>query len=191
MPIYFQKIATKDFDPDGSFYVKDSKGCNMIMGVSFLTAFVLTVYIDRFNTNSLSIYQLLYLAVLPGVYLIRRSIINKIIITINKHGFYYLEDLVTDWNNFIDAFVTQDEENRKVPYDVTDRFMLVIRHGKVGSSGYFIRKILMTAVMDKSEEEIMAAIKFYYNHRDLGIILPYSSDEAPQSSTPALPEPPL
>jgi hypothetical protein len=69
--------------------------------------------------------------------------------------------------------------------------MLVIRHGKIGSSGYFIRKILMTAVMDKSEEEIMAAIKFYYNHRDPGIILPYSEDEAPQSSTPALPEPPL
>lgn len=162
MPIYFQKISNKNFDPNGDFHVKDSKGCNMTVAILFLAAFVLTVCIDRFDTDHPSVYQLLYLSIVPAVYMIRRSIINKTIITINKTGFYYFGELVTNWKNFIDASVTQDEENRRIPYDVTDRFMLLVRYFKEGESGYFGRKFLMTAVMDKSEEEIMAAIKFYY-----------------------------
>jgi len=160
VPIYFQKISSENFDKDGNFYVKDSRGCNMTMGILFLAAFAVTVYVDSFNTNELSIYQLLYLSVIPGVYLIKLAISNKTIITINKNGFYYFDDLVTDWNNFIDAFVTQDEENRKIPYDVTDRFMLVIRYGKVGHTNYYARKILMTAVMDKSEKRSWRPLNF-------------------------------
>lgn len=156
----------------------------MTMGILFLAAFAITVYVDSFNTNELSIYQLLYLSVIPGVYLIKRGVANKTIITINKNGFYYFDDLVTDWNNFIDAFVTQDEENRKIPYDVTDRFMLVIRYGKAGHTNYYARKILMTAVMDKSEEEIIAAIKFYFDHREPGMIVPYSPEDITQEQSP-------
>jgi hypothetical protein len=85
MPIYFQKVSDKNFNPDGEFYVKDSKGCNMIVGILFLAAFVLIICIDRFNTAHLSVYQLLYLSILPAVYMIRRSIINKTIMTINKN----------------------------------------------------------------------------------------------------------
>jgi hypothetical protein len=190
MPIYFQKISTSNFNPDGNFYVKDSKGCNMTMGFLFLVAFLLTVYIDRFNTNDLSIYQLFYLSIIPGVYLIKRGMINKIIITINKSGFYYFDKLITDWNNFIDAFVAQDEENRRIPYDVTDRFILVIRYGKIGHTGYFGRKIVMTATMDKSEEEIMAAIKFYYEHREQGTIIPYKPEASSRPPILYLPQPP-
>lgn len=162
MPIYFQKVSDKNFDPNGDFHVKDSKGCNMAVGILFLAAFVLIIWMDRFNTSHFSIYQLLYLAIIPAVYMIRRSIINKTLMTINKTGFYYLGELVTGWKNFIDASVSQDEENRNIPYDITDRFMLLVRYFKEGEPGYFARKFLMTAVMDKSEEEIMAAIKFYY-----------------------------
>lgn len=87
---------------------------------------------------------------------------NKTIMTINKTGFYYLGKLVTEWKNFIDASVTQDEENRRIPYDITDRFTLLVRYYKEDEPGYFGRKFLMTAAMDKSEEEVIAAIKFYY-----------------------------
>lgn len=161
------------------------------MGFLFLAAFVLTVYIDRFNTDHPSIYQLFYLSVIPGIYLIRRGMINKTIMTINKNGFYYFDELVTDWNNFIDAIVKQDEKNRRIPYDVTDRFELIVRYGKIGHTGYFARKFLMTAVMDKSEEEIIAAIKFYYEHRDMGEIIPYTADENTKPPAHHLPEPPM
>lgn len=163
MPIYFQKISDKNFDPDGEFRVRDSKGCNMIIGILFLIAFALIIYIDRFNTNHFSVYQLLYLSILPAAYMIKRSIVNKTIMTIDKTGFYYFGEQVTNWKNFIDASVSQDEENRRIPYDVTDRFVLLVRYFKEGEPGYFGRKFLMTAVMDKSEEEIIAAIKFYYD----------------------------
>jgi hypothetical protein len=182
MPIYFQKISNKKLEPNGSFYVKDSKGCNITMGALFLVAFLGIVYVDNFNTGELSIYQMLYFSIIPAVYLIRRAIVNKTIITINKNGFYYFEKLITNWHNFIDAVIIQDEENRGIPYDVTDRFMLLIRYGKIGHSGFYGRKILMTAVMDKSEEEIMAAIKFYYEHRTPDMIIPYNADESPQTS---------
>jgi len=190
MPIYFQKIPGNNFDPGGNFYVKDSKGCNITMGFLLLAAFTITVYIDRFNTDNLSVYQFLYLSIIPGVYLLKRGLANKIIITINKNGFFYFDKLVTDWNNFIDARVSQDDENRRIPYDVTDRFMLVIRYGKIGCTGYFQRKILMTAVMDKSEEEIMAAIKFYYEQRAPGEIISNVPHETPQLPMKRLPRPP-
>jgi hypothetical protein len=98
--------------------------------------------------------------------------------------------MITDWNNFIDAIVAQDEENRRIPYDVTDRFILVIRYGKLGHTGYFARKILMTATMDKSEEEIMAAIKFYYEHREQGTIIPYRPEACSKLPTHYLLQPP-
>jgi hypothetical protein len=162
MPIYFQKISNKNFHPNKEFHVKDSKGCNMTVGILFFFAFVSIIYIDRFDTKHPSVYQLLYLSIIPAVYMIRRSIMNKILMTINKTGFYYFGELVTDWKNFIDASIIQDEENRRIPYDVTDRFTLLIRYFKEGEPGYFGRKFLMTATMDKSEEEIIAAIEFYY-----------------------------
>ena len=187
MPIYFQKIPDNNFDAEGDFYVKDSKGCNMTMGFLCLAAFITIVFIDRFNIDDLSIYQFLYLSIIPGIYLLKRAMKNKIIITINKKGFYYFDKLLTDWNNFIDAFVTQDDENRRVPYDVTDRFILVMRYGKIGHMGYFITKILMTAVMDKSEEEIIAAIKFYYQQKEPGEIITNIADETLQRTTKLLP----
>lgn len=187
MPIYFQKIPEKNFDPNGEFYVKDSKGCNMTMGFLCLVAFGIIVYIDRFNTDNLSVYQLLYLSIFPGAYLLKRGMANKIIITLNKNGFYYFDKLVTDWNNFIDARVTQDDENRRIPFDVTDRFMLVIRYGKIGHTGYFVRRIPMTPVMDKSEEEIIAAIKFYYEHKEPGEIVPNIPGETSRPPTKHLP----
>jgi hypothetical protein len=48
----------------------------------------------------------------------------------------------------------------------------------IGHTGYFVRKFLMTAVMDKSEEEIIAAIKFYYQHQDPVEIVPNQQDES-------------
>lgn len=179
MPIYFQKISDKNFDPDGDFFVKDSKGCNITAGVAFFIAFALIVSIDQFNIKNPSIYQLLYFSIIPGVYLVKRGLTNRTIITVNRKGFYYFEELVTNWDNFIDAAIRQDEENRSYPYDLSDRFMLFVRYGKFGHENYFGRKFLLTAVMDKSEEEIMAAIKFYYEHREPGKIIPYSQIEKP------------
>jgi hypothetical protein len=182
MPIYFQKISEKRFKADGEFLVKDSKGCNMVVGLLFLATFATTVYIDRFDTANPSVYQLLYLSVLPGLYLLKRAFVNKTLMAINRTGFYYLGELVTNWKNFIDAVVKQDEENRKWPYDLTDRFMLMIRYYKDDEPGYFARKFLMTAVMDKSEEEIMAAIKFYYNHSSNQSDIRQESFSTPQLS---------
>jgi len=105
MPIYFQKIPTTNFDPDEDFHVKDFKGCYMTVEILFLAAFVLIICIDRFDTAHPSVYQLLYLPILPAAYMIRRSIINKTIMTTNKTGFYSLGEPVVNQKNFIDAFV--------------------------------------------------------------------------------------
>ena len=39
---------------------------------------------------------------------------------------------------------------------------MMIRYYKSGEDGYFGRKIPFTDTQDKSEEEIIAAIKFYH-----------------------------
>jgi hypothetical protein len=45
----------------------------------------------------------------------------------------------------------------------------MIKYYKDGEPGYYGRKIRLTDTQDKSEEEIIAAVKFYYKNRQKAI----------------------
>ena len=78
------------------------------------------------------------------------------IILINKNGIYHYNKLITSWFNFVKANVTQEEKVMAI----SDNFILLIEH-RNGQSKLVIDKIPLTNTQDKSEEEIIAAIKYF------------------------------
>ena len=85
-----------------------------------------------------------------------------------KTGFYYYGQLITDWDHFIsEEFI--DDGPASPRSGAVDRFYLMIKYYKEGESGYYGRKIRLTDNQDKSEEEIIAAVKFYYKNRQKAI----------------------
>lgn len=82
---------------------------------------------------------------------------------INKKGFYYYGELLTNWENFISAkFIDELPLPGANSTGINDEYYLLIKYFRDGKPGHFGRRIRLTATQDKAEEEIMAAIKFYY-----------------------------
>jgi hypothetical protein len=158
MPIFLQKISDENFNANGDFHVKESKGCNLAMGIILLVLSLLIIFADLSGRLTGAFIKVFYLLLIPAVLFIRRGSANQTVMTINKTGFYYGGQLLTSWDNFIDAAVTQEEKLLAIQ----DNFQLFIKYYKDGSPGYFGRKIPLTNTQDKAEEEIIAAIRFYY-----------------------------
>lgn len=92
---------------------------------------------------------------------------NVIVFTINKTGIYYYGELLTDWNHFIsEEFIDEVPLPSGNDPGINDRFYLFLKYYKDGYPGYYSRKIRLTDTQDKSEEEIIAAIKFYYKNAE-------------------------
>ena len=85
---------------------------------------------------------------------------------VNKSGFYYYGSLITNWANFIDVEFVDDvplpDQNSS---GISDRFSMLMRFYKDDQPGlYFTQQFRFTNTQDKSEEEIIAAVKFYHRH---------------------------
>lgn len=153
MPVFFQKISDDEFDIESDFLVKESKNMNIVTGVFFLI-----FSFAAFATNILAGCVVLIFAILAFA----RSAKDQTIIKINKQGFYYFDELITDWDHFIsEEFIDEIPLPSGNNPGVSDQFFLLIKYYKDDASGYFGRKIRLTNNQDKAEEEIIAAVKFY------------------------------
>jgi hypothetical protein len=155
MAVFFQKISDDQFNLESDFVVKESKNMNLIIGIFFLVFSLAT-----FQMSVLMGCLTLFFAV--GT--LARSAKNITVMTINKTGFYHYGELITDWDHFISEEFIDGLSRRG-----QDQCFLLIKYYKDGESGYFGRKIPFTDTQDKSEEEIMAAIKFYYTNSQKAI----------------------
>ena len=154
MAAYFQKISDDQFNFETDFIVQESKQMNLVIGmvslIFSLVAFSMSVLMGG-------------LILLFAIGSLMRSSKDTTIMKINKTGFYYLGELVTDWDHFIsEEFI--DEGPARPRSGAVDRFYLMIKYYKDERSGYYGRKIRFTDTQDKSEEEVIAAIKFYYKN---------------------------
>lgn len=155
MAVYFQQVPDDQFDASSNFVVKESKGVNLITGIFFL--------ILAFGFVSMSWYG--WFMVIPALAVIARGFRNKTIMVINKNGVYYYGELLTDWNHFISEEFIDDGPSLSRGTS-KDQFYVLIKYYKEGQPGYYGRKIPFTDSQDKSEEEIIAAIKFYYEQNE-------------------------
>jgi hypothetical protein len=100
------------------------------------------------------------LALLPAYLFFRKARSRRIFIRINKRGVYQDEKLVTGWPGLVKAYITQKE--KKGLYDIQDHFLLVLEFKKDGTKEIIRRRIPLTNTQNKSEEDVLEAVKFFW-----------------------------
>jgi len=155
MAVYFQKVSDDQFNASADYVVKESKGVNLIRGIFF--------FILGLGFVSISWYG--WFLVVASIAVVARAFREDVSMIVNKVGFFYYGQLITDWDHFIsEEFI---DDGPATPRRAgKDQFYLMIKYYKEGQPGYYGRKIPFTDTQDKSEEEIMAAIRFYYKNRE-------------------------
>jgi hypothetical protein len=141
--------------PSGSFLVKDSKGASFIAGLVFLAMFI-TAILYRNDQNSQGWeFNIAYLTIIPAIIFIVRGFKDKIVIEINENGLFYHGALVTNWTHFITAKYEQEEK----VMSLQDNFILLIDYYKPETGKRYTSKIKLPSILNKSEEDIIAAIQ--------------------------------
>jgi hypothetical protein len=149
---------------DTEFVVGEEKLLNYIIAFLFLGLFLyglVDVVLTEFS--GLQFWHLVFLfALVPTALFLRKARSKRIYIRVNRKGIYQDEQLVTNWANLLNAYVTQ----KKTKYiSIRDNFILVVEYLKEGSPKGFRRKIPLTNTQNKSEEDVLAAVKFFWKQR--------------------------
>lgn len=155
MPSSPHFMGEPNLNAEGDFLVRESIGLNYTVGVLLLLVFAASMAMGDYGWSHYM--SALALLLIPAALYLAKGRRNAVSIRINKSGFYCGGKLVTDWVNFFDATITEDA----VPGSFQDHFFLFIRYYKASQAGLYARKIRLSNTQDKSEEEIIAAIRFY------------------------------
>ena len=151
---------SKTLNANEDFLVKESMAVNYVAGIFLLAVFVISFAVGDYGWGPfLSATAIL---LIPAAFYLARAGRNAIIIRINKTGFFYAGTLVTNWKNYVDAVISQDE----IVGSIQDNFALLIRYYGDEELIYTM-KIPLSNTQDKAEEEIIEAIAFYYEASNL------------------------
>jgi hypothetical protein len=155
-------MAKTNLDINSDFIVGEEKILNYILAI---LCFALFMYgaIDAARRHFIHIdYQSFFfaLALIPAYFFLKKARSKRVFIRINKKGIYNDEKLVTGWANLLKAYIAEKE--RKGIYDIQDHFFLALDYKKDGSNGVVKKKIPLTNTQNKSEEEILEAVKFFW-----------------------------
>lgn len=89
-----------------------------------------------------------------------KNLLLKKIITINKKGIYYYGTFLTNWKNLMNASISEREANNQSKCDA----YLTIDYRKENENGFYHFEILLNAKQNKTENEIIDAIKYFSNN---------------------------
>lgn len=157
---FFQTIPEEKFQADADFVVKESKTMRRVIGGFFLL-------FSLFMLRDFLWMGLIVAAIGTGVLV--ASVRNETVMTVNQDGFFYYGRLLTSWPNFVSAeFIDELPVQMSGSAGLSDQFYLYIKYYKDDKPGLFALKIPFTNTQDKSEEEILAAIRFYYQRSTVG-----------------------
>lgn len=156
-------MKKNQLNKDGQFIVGEEKVLNYIL--SFL-CFALFVYgfIDAVKRDFKNIdYQsfVLALALFPACLFFRKARSKRVYIRINNTGIYQEGKLITDWQYLIKAYI--DQKEKKNFFSIQDNFLLVLEYRKKDVEKQVLRsKIPLTNTQNKSEEEVLEAVMFFW-----------------------------
>jgi len=153
-------MPKKTLTNDSEFIVGEEKALVYFLAIAFLGLFLyglIDMIVRRFSNISYLDFVFI-VALLPALLFWRKGRSNHIYIRVNKKGIYQDEKLVTNWPNFLNAYIAQKEKT----ISIQDNFQLVVEHLKDGYTDGFRRKIPLTNTQNKSEEDVLAAIKFFW-----------------------------
>jgi hypothetical protein len=154
-------MGTTPLSRDSDFIVGEDKVLDYIFTFFFLALFfygLIDAIIKKF-TNFGYLSFLYVLALAPAIILFARARNKRIYIRINKTGIYQDEKLVTTWANLLNVYIDQKE----VVLSIQDNFILVVEYQNDDSDKGFRRKIPLNNTQNKSEEDVMEAVKFFWN----------------------------
>jgi hypothetical protein len=144
-----------------TFTVKESALTNLLVGGFLMILAVLGFFADPHEGfyGMKIYYRSIWIMLVPAIIFLIRGFLHKTIFTIDKNGIYQYGKLVTDWKNFVSANITQKE----ITGSIKDNFILVIDYYNTEELCYHERTIPLADTQTKSEEEIIAAINFFYD----------------------------
>jgi hypothetical protein len=145
-------------NPGSNFLVRENSTLFLVLGLIFMAMFIFSLTdIVGYDYNDKFPFKALYLTIIPAAIFIKKALgKKKIIIMINRNGIFYFGEFITNWQDFVDAVVTQDEKI----FTLQDNFVLILRY-KNPEGKIFRSKIPLTNTQDRSEEEIIAAIRYF------------------------------
>ncbi|MEO8768791.1 MAG: hypothetical protein ABI402_01855 [Ferruginibacter sp.] len=151
--MFYSKL---DLSPDSIFTVKSSFFLNMFIAIC-LYFFAITIFVyfpkDDFILGAF--------AIIPAIILTVVAFRRRTIMTIDKTGFYFLKDLVTDWDHFYHAHLKQVIPEGS-DTNTRDCNLLILEYYKGSTGDLYKMTIGLTVTQDKSEEAILAAIDYFY-----------------------------
>lgn len=148
---------------DSEFTVGEEKLLNYILA---LLCFALFMYglIDAVRKNFVHVdYQSFFfaLALWPAILFFKKAGSKRVYIRINKNGIYQDGEMITGWADFLKAYLAQQE--KKSMFNIQDRFQLIVEHRKKGDPRQGLRKkIPLGNTQNRSEEEVLQAVNFFY-----------------------------
>jgi len=161
-------MAKTKLHSNKEFLVGEEKILNYILGVLFLALFLYGV-IDAVLRHFKNIdYQsfIFVFALIPAFLFFRKGSSPVVYIRINRNGIYFQQELVTDWALLQNAYI--DQKEKKGIINLQDNFQLVLEYKREGDQKLFRRKIPLTNTQNKSEEEVLEAVIFFWKHFKLG-----------------------
>jgi hypothetical protein len=151
-------MSTYRFNAEEDFIVRQSATMNVVCGVAMLSVFVATLISAKFSVEGMMMSALLF--VTTGVFFIIRGLKKQELLKINWTGVYQHGALVCRWRDFHKAWLTQKE----VTMSIKDNFVIMFQYNSADQTKLYTRTIRMLNTQDKADDEVIAAIRFYYEN---------------------------
>lgn len=148
---------------DSQFVVGEEKALNYILSFLCFSLFMYGV-IDAIKRHFINVdYQsfVFALALAPAYLFFRKARSKRVFIRINKSGIYQEGKLITSWPYLLKAYI--DQKEKKTFFNIQDNFLLVLEFRKKDVAKQVFRsKIPLTNTQNKSEEEVLNAVMFFW-----------------------------
>lgn len=141
------------------FVVGENRVQDYVMAFIFFTIAVYG-FTDAASNEFTNVGAMSYIFILfgaPALMYMAKARSRRVYIRINKTGIYQDEQPVTEWKNFLSAYIDQYE----VVGGIQDNFILVVEYMKDGSEAGFRRKIPLSNTQNKTEEQVLEAVNFF------------------------------
>ena len=153
-----------ELDEEGNFVVGESALLNYLLialSIAMFLGILITRDFER-NQNTGSFYLIYLFILLPGIFAIVKLKRNKASIIVNEKGIYYHNNFVTDWSNFISAYIAEEPSGvTNYSAGLSDKFSIKIIFLDQNKGGNYMYDMKTSGSQNKSEEQIISAIQYF------------------------------
>ena len=149
---------SKNLKPDGVFTVGESRGLAFALALVFAALFFYAVVDALLHPDGDRANRIMLVALIPAIIFLRKSRSRAVIMRIDSLGFTYYGKRLFTWPQFVSARVEEGDSTGRFQ----DNFKLHLQYYREDGNLYH-RRVPLTNMQNKSEEEIIAAIRYYSN----------------------------